>query len=78
MNGIIGYPLKGVDVEITKAWRGDSVKTVRTARLAQGEQEYFDARGDDKRYVANQWNSILVEQASEKRKDRGRWSSSEP
>jgi hypothetical protein len=62
MSGIAGYPLKGVDVEVTKAFKTDSVKSIKSSRIAQGEKEYLDASAEERRNVVNRWHEVLAEE----------------
>jgi hypothetical protein len=62
MSGIAGYPLKGVDVEVTKAFKTDSVKSIKSSRIAQGEKEYLDATTEERSRVVNRWHELLAEE----------------
>lgn len=56
MSGSVGYSLKGLDVEISKAFNGKSMDVVRAARIAQGEQEYLDATHATREEIVKQWH----------------------
>jgi hypothetical protein len=38
MSGVVGYSLKGVGVEVTNAFKADSLKSIKSSRIAQGEK----------------------------------------
>ena len=56
MSGSVGYSLKGLDVQISKAFNGKSMDVVRAARLTQGEQEYVDATDAMKDEIVERWH----------------------
>jgi hypothetical protein len=56
MSGSVGYSLKGLDVEISKAFNGKSRDVVWTARISQGEQEYSEASDAMKKEIVRQWH----------------------
>jgi hypothetical protein len=62
MSGIIGYPLKGVDIEVTKAFKKDSTKSIKSSRIAQGEKEYLEANEEERRAVLERWYQLLAEE----------------
>jgi hypothetical protein len=62
MSGIVGYSLKGVDVEVTKAFRADSAKSIKSSRIAQGEKEYLEASEEERRGVVDRWHEVLAEE----------------
>ena len=62
MTGIAGYPLKGVDVAVTNAFKTDSAKTIKSSRIAQGEREYLDASEEERRAVVERWYTVLAEE----------------
>jgi hypothetical protein len=61
-SGIVGYPLKGLDVSITNAMKGphSGLKAVRHARILQGEVEYQDASAEKRRGVVNWWGTLVL------------------
>lgn len=60
-SGIVGYPLKGIDAEVSKAWKGDDMKEVRKQRNLQGEKEYFEAgfTGEQVEEIVARWEAII-------------------
>jgi hypothetical protein len=66
MNGIVGYPLKGIDVEITNAFREDQGKLIVSARMAQGEREALDANEEEKGAIVERWHAIMADREREK------------
>lgn len=62
-SGIVGYPLKGVDVSITHAVkRPDAgLKAVRHARMLQGEILYLDMSVEKRQGVIDWWESLKLE-----------------
>ena len=70
MSGIVGYSLKGVDVEVTNAFKADSAKSIKSSRIAQGEKEYLDTSEEERRGVVGRWNELLAEE--QLRKTEGR------
>jgi hypothetical protein len=60
MNGTVGYSLKGVEVEITKALRGLNGDPIVSARVAQGEWEFLEASEEEKREVVAGWHEHVV------------------
>ncbi|KEF63759.1 uncharacterized protein A1O9_01737 [Exophiala aquamarina CBS 119918] len=60
-SGIAGYPLKGIDSELSKAWKGDDMKEVRKQRNLQGEKEYFEAGFTSRQVeeIAARWEAIM-------------------
>jgi hypothetical protein len=55
MSGTFGYSLKGLDMEISKAFGGGNSNAIMVARLAQGEQEYLKASDATKKEIIEQW-----------------------
>jgi hypothetical protein len=62
MSGIVGYPLKGVDIEVTKAFKMDSTKSIKSSRIAQGEKEYLETSEEERRGVLERWYQLLAEE----------------
>jgi len=60
MSGTVGYSLKGLDVEITRALRGLNQDAVVGARVAQGGWEFLEAREEEKREIVEAWHEIIV------------------
>ena len=61
--GIVGYPLKGLDVCITNAMKGPDggLEAVRHARMFQGEMEYLEVSAEKRKVVIDWWESLLLE-----------------
>lgn len=55
MSGIVGYPLKGIDVAITKGWSEKIFLPIFGARMAQGELEYLAASEEEKKEIIDRW-----------------------
>ncbi|MCJ1472120.1 hypothetical protein MMC13_000767 [Lambiella insularis] len=65
-SGIVGYPLKGIDVGITNALRGDrGVQAIRQARIVQGEAEWFACSAGEKSMVMKRWEVFSARQVAE-------------
>lgn len=62
MSGIAGYPLKGVDVAVTNAFKTDSAKSIKSSRIAQGEREYLDASAEERRGIVDRWHAAVAEE----------------
>lgn len=66
-SGIVGYPLKGVDVEITEAIRGDrGMAAIRQSRTLQGELAWMQATDSTKETIIETWKSLLERVQSSK------------
>ena len=73
MSSIVGYPLKGIDVAITKGACEKMLSPVIYARMAQGELEYQEASEEEKREIVNRWVALIgVKKASRKAKAKGK------
>ena len=73
MSSIVGYPLKGIDVAITKGASEKILSPVIYARMAQGELEYQEASEEEKREIVNRWVALIgVKKASRKAKAKGK------
>lgn len=70
-SGIVGYPLKGADVAISNALRGDADKAIRQARMLQGEAEWFRAGEGEKGAIVRAWVA-LVQELEQKGKGKGK------
>jgi hypothetical protein len=62
MSGFVGYPLKGIDVEVTRAFKTDNTKSIKSSRIAQGEKEYLEASEEERRGVLERWYQLLAEE----------------
>jgi hypothetical protein len=62
-SGIVGYPLKGVDVSISHAvkWHDAGLTAVRHARMLQGEILYLDMSVEKRQGVIEWWESLKQE-----------------
>ena len=60
-SGIVGYPLKGIDAELSKVLKGDSMKEVRKQRNLQGEMEFFEAgfTNEQVEEIGARWEEII-------------------
>ncbi|KIW14656.1 hypothetical protein PV08_07440 [Exophiala spinifera] len=66
-SGIVGYPLKGIDVEVTEALRGDrGMKAIRQSRVQQGELAWIQASDSTKDAVIETWKSLTLRAQSTK------------
>jgi hypothetical protein len=52
---MVGYPLKGIDVAITKGATEKIFSPIISARIAQGELEYLEATEEEKREIIDEW-----------------------
>lgn len=69
MSSIVGLPLKGIDVALTKDASKKTLSPVIYARMAQGELEYQVASEEEKREIVNRWVTLVgAKQASRKGK----------
>lgn len=59
MGAIVGYPLKGIDVAITKGASEKILSPVISARVAQGELEYQGASEEEKREIVDRWVALM-------------------
>jgi hypothetical protein len=58
--GVVGMPLKGIDVGITNALRGNGdMACVRSARLLQGEVEYASLSAEQREVMARRWRDLI-------------------
>ena len=59
MSGTVGYPLKGLEVDVQKLGRWRRGDVVREARLLQGEQEYLECVDKvEKREIVERWMAL--------------------
>lgn len=58
----MGYPLKGVDIAVSNAFKPDPVKAIRDQRMLQGEHEYLETSEQVRKDVVDQWRKILAKQ----------------
>ena len=73
MSGVVGYSLKGVDVEVTNAFKADSLKSIKSSRITQGEKEYLDASEEERRDVVSRWHEQeQLQKAKSKQKGKKR------
>ena len=59
-NGIVGFPLKGIDVAVSHAFKGDGMKAVRNQRMLQGEHEYVEISEQTRKKIVTRWQDILT------------------
>lgn len=71
MSSIVGYPLKGIDVAITKGASEKILSPVIYARVAQGELEYQEASEEEKREIVDRWVALAGAKKTS-RKDKGK------
>lgn len=71
MSSIVGYPLKGIDVAITKGASEKILSPVVSARVAQGELEYQAASEEEKRDIVDRWVALVGEKKAP-RKEKGK------
>jgi hypothetical protein len=62
MSGFVGYPLKGIDVEVTRAFKTDNTKSIKSSRIVQGEKEYLEASEEERSGVLERWYQLLAEE----------------
>ena len=55
----MGYPLKGIDVEIQNLTRRKRGEPISEARILQGEQEYLDATEEEKMEIVQRWMELV-------------------
>lgn len=73
MSSIVGYPLKGIDVAITRGASEKILSPVIHARVAQGELEYQGASEEEKREVVDRWVALVgAKKALRKGKGKGK------
>ena len=56
----VAYPLKGVDVAVSKLIVKDPEDSIRSARIVQGEYEYAEAREEKRQAILSAWESLRV------------------
>lgn len=79
MSGIFGYPLKGIDVAITKGASEKILSPVISARVAQGELEYRGASEEEKQEIIDRWVAKMgPKKISRKGKEKGKENTIEP
>ncbi|MCJ1468979.1 hypothetical protein MMC07_007610 [Pseudocyphellaria aurata] len=66
-SAMIGYSLKGIDAEFTKAMTHKILDPIVSARLAQGELEYLEVSKEEKKEIIQQWYSNVAEKNKEKK-----------
>lgn len=59
-NGIVGYPLKGFDVALSRAFRSDGMKAVEHQRILQGGYEYIATSEEVKQMVRRRWGERSI------------------
>ena len=70
---MVGYPLKGIDVAITKGASEKILDPVIHARVAQGELEYEGASEAEKKDIIDRWVALMSpKKASRKEKGKGK------
>lgn len=57
-SGVVGLPLKGVDVSVTKCLVGHIDRKIRSARINQGHVEGAAASELDKTAVLIRWHAL--------------------
>lgn len=69
----MGYPLKGIDVAITKGASEKILSPVISARMAQGELEYRGASEEEKKEIIDRWVTLVgPKKALRKEKGKGK------
>ena len=53
---------------MTNAFKADSLKSIKSPRIAQGENEYLDASEEERRDVVSRWHELLAEEQLRKAK----------
>ena len=56
----VGYPLKGIDMEIAKAVARRYRDPVDTAKIAQGEWEYHESSEVNRQEVLAAWKALSL------------------
>lgn len=69
MSSIVGYPLKGIDVALTKGASEKILSPVLHARVLQGELEHQAASEEEKREIVDRWVALI---GSKKGKGKGK------
>ena len=62
--GIVGYPLKGIDLAVSRTLQSDGMAAVRFQRMLQGEHEYLELTEDVRKEVVRRWQNIMVERGA--------------
>ena len=57
----VAYPLKGLDVTVTNAFRRKRRDLVSLARMELGEWEYAEANKEERQAVVDRWNELQLE-----------------
>ena len=58
--GLVGYPLKGIDLAVSRALQSDDMAAVRFQRMLQGEHEYLELTEDVRTEVVRRWQDIMI------------------
>lgn len=66
-SAILGYSLKGIDVQITKVAKQKIFDPIVSARMAQGELEYLEVSEAEKREIIQQWYIKVAEKKKKKK-----------
>lgn len=59
--GVVGYPLAGIDAEVTRAFRGDlsGEKAIRRSRMVQGEVEWAEMGAEMRVDAVKRWKDLI-------------------
>ena len=68
MSAIVGYPLKGIDAQVTKGATMKIFDPIISARVAQGEHEYVKISEEEKRNIVEEWHLKIAEKKKSKDK----------
>lgn len=71
MSGAVGYPLKGIEVAMTKGASDKILSPILSARMAQGELEYLGASEEEKKEIIDRWVAKMGPK-KESRKGKGK------
>lgn len=70
-NGIVGYPLKGIDLTLSRALKKPPLAAVEFQVRLQGEYEYARLSEAEKSQVVETWYKVVGEHAGNDDDDAG-------
>jgi hypothetical protein len=56
----VGYPLKGIDLAVSHAFKSGGMKAVRNQRMLQGEHEYSEISEQTREEIIGRWRDRMA------------------
>lgn len=73
VGAILGYTMKGIDVEISKGAKQKTFDPIVSAKILQGELEYLEVSEKEKKEIIQQWyTKVALTQVSSKKKEKAK------